>query len=72
MPEFADRRLVVALTLLRDQLAAVVDEVLARELGEADRAELARALRAVAEDLSPTPVVRSDEDERPRVEPDPR
>ena len=52
-----DARLVAALTVLRDQLAPVVDELLADELTEQERAELARALRTVAQDLSPIAVV---------------
>lgn len=52
-----DARLVAALTLLRDRLAGVVDELLARELDEQDRAELARALRTIAQDLAPALVV---------------
>ena len=60
-----DGRLVAALTLLRDRLAGVVDGLLARELSEQDRTELARALRTVAENLSPAPVTRAYEGEPP-------
>lgn len=50
-----DARLVAALTVLRDHLAPVVDELLAGQLVEADRAELARVFRTVALALDPTP-----------------
>jgi hypothetical protein len=53
----ADRRLVAALVLLRDRLSGVVEEVLAGEVGQADRVALARALRSIAQDLSPIRVV---------------
>jgi hypothetical protein len=52
-----DGRLVAALVLLRDRLAGVVEKVLAGEVGAADRADLARALRIVAQDLAPVRVV---------------
>lgn len=41
-------RLVAALTVLRDQLAPVVDEISFGELDAEDRRELARAFRIVA------------------------
>ncbi|MFL6145714.1 MAG: hypothetical protein ACJ72N_28100 [Labedaea sp.] len=53
----ADQRLVAALVLLRDRLSGVVEEVLAGEISQADRSDLARALRRIAENLSPIPVV---------------
>ncbi|MFL6144104.1 MAG: hypothetical protein ACJ72N_19845 [Labedaea sp.] len=53
----ADQRLVAALVLLRDRLSGVVEEVLAGEIGHADRVELARALRSIAQDLAPIRVV---------------
>lgn len=62
----ADGRLVAALTVLRDQLGPVVDELLAGELGEVDRAELAMALFTVAEELVP-PVVAVVEPDRGRA-----
>lgn len=54
-----DARLVAALTILRDQLAPVVDEITFGELDAEDRAELARVLRAVADDLEATAAQRS-------------
>jgi hypothetical protein len=44
-------RLVAALVLLRDQLAPVVDELLADELSRDDQRQLANALRKVADEL---------------------
>jgi len=52
-----DARLVAALTVLRDQLAPVVDELIGGELDQHDRAELAGALRTVADGLDPVSVV---------------
>ena len=52
-----DVRLVAMLTLLRDELAPVVDEIAFGELSTADRRVLARALRRVADALEPEPVV---------------
>jgi hypothetical protein len=52
-----DARLAAALTVLRDQLAPVVDQVLFGELSVDDRRVLARALRRVADTLEPEPVV---------------
>jgi hypothetical protein len=48
-----DQRLVAALTVLRDQLAPVVDEIVFGELGGDDRRRLAHALRIVADALCP-------------------
>lgn len=48
-----DARLVAALTVLRDQLAPVVDELTFGELTADDRRVLARALRLVADNLEP-------------------
>jgi len=46
---------VAALTVLRDHLAPVVEELLAGQLDAEGRALIAQALRAVAEDLDPHP-----------------
>jgi hypothetical protein len=56
-----DDRLVAALVLLRDGLSPVVDQVTAGELESEDRADLARALRTVADQLDPPVVI----DEQP-------
>jgi hypothetical protein len=52
-----DARLVAMLTLLRDELAPVVDELTFGELSTEDRRALAHALRRVADTLEPDPVV---------------
>jgi hypothetical protein len=52
-----DARLIAMLTLLRDDLAPVVDEIAFGELSSADRRALARALRRVADALEPDPGV---------------
>jgi hypothetical protein len=52
-----DARLVAMLTLLRDELGPVVDELTFGELSTEDRQVLARALRRVADTLEPEPVV---------------
>jgi hypothetical protein len=52
-----DARLIAMLTLLRDELAPVVDELTFGELSPEDRRALARALRRVADTLEPDPVV---------------
>jgi hypothetical protein len=46
-----DQRLVAALTLLRDQLGPVVNEITFGELDAEDRCALARALRTVADKI---------------------
>jgi hypothetical protein len=46
-------RLVAALTLLRDQLGPVVDELIAGELSREAERRLAKALRMIAADLDP-------------------
>lgn len=52
-----DARVAAMLTLLRDELAPVVDELVFGELSRADRHMLARALRRVADALEPEPAV---------------
>lgn len=47
------QRLAAALTLLRDELAIVVDELLAGDLSHEDERRLAHALRLIAADLDP-------------------
>jgi hypothetical protein len=54
-----EARVAAMLTLLRDQLAPVVDELLFGELSADDRHVLARALRRVADALEPEPLVLS-------------
>lgn len=61
-----DARLVAALTMLRDQLAPVVDEIAFGELDTEDRRELARALRTVADALAPLVVIDGAMSERDR------
>lgn len=51
-----DARLVAMLTLLRDQLGLVVDEITFGELSTSDRRDLALALRQVADALEHGPV----------------
>jgi hypothetical protein len=50
-----DARLVAMLTLLRDRLGLVVDEITFGELSTSDRRELADALRRVADALEREP-----------------
>lgn len=52
-----DDILVAMLTLLRDQLPHVVDEITFGELDQEDRRSLALAFRQVAAVLEPEPVV---------------
>lgn len=52
-----DGRLAAALIMLRTDLSPVVDQLLAGELERDDRAALASALRRVADELSPLPIV---------------
>ena len=52
-----DARLVAGLTVLRDQLGPVVDEIAFGELDSEDRRALARALRMVADALAPLVVI---------------
>jgi hypothetical protein len=52
-----DARLVAMLTLLRDELGPVVDEIAFGELSTTDRRVLARALRRVADALAGDSVV---------------
>jgi hypothetical protein len=54
-----EARVAAMLTLLRDQLAPVVDELLFGELSADDRRVLATALRRVADALEPEPLVLS-------------
>jgi hypothetical protein len=54
-----EARVAAMLTLLRDQLAPVVDELLFGELSADDRRVLAEALRRVADALEPEPLVLS-------------
>jgi hypothetical protein len=46
-----DARLVAALTILRDKLAPVVDEIIFGELRPDERRQLAHALRTIADSL---------------------
>lgn len=48
-----ETRLVAALTVLRDHLAPVVDELLAGQLDAEGRAMVATTLRTIADDLDP-------------------
>lgn len=64
-----DARLVAMLTLLRDKLAPVVDEIIGGELSPADRRALARAMRRVADALEPEPVVLIQADQAGELEP---
>jgi hypothetical protein len=50
-----EQRLVAALTVLRDHLAPVVDELLAGRLDTEGRALIAQSLRTIADDLDPPP-----------------
>lgn len=54
-----EARVAAMLTVLRDQLAPIVDELLFGELSVDDRRVLARALRKVADALEPEPLVLS-------------